>query len=155
MEEFTERRSYMDTNQNMSISIPHGSKIGFFCLESRTLVAVKDVDDNNEFEIDCFDGEMKRKLLWPEEEEVERSLKNILILSVQKRLILQCLAKCTELDITFTDLGFEVPSTLETLSGSHLNLTCANSEHLVNDTWDRNYLPVPCQHSGQFKGFSS
>ena len=60
----------MDTNQNMSISIPHGSKIGFFCFESRTLVAIKDVDDNNEFEIDCFDGEMKRKLLWPEEEEV-------------------------------------------------------------------------------------
>ena len=52
-------------------------KIGFFCLESRTLVAIKDLDDNNEFEIDCFDGEMKRKLLWPEEEEVERSLKNI------------------------------------------------------------------------------
>ncbi len=72
MEEFTERRSYMDTNQNMSISVAHGSKIGFFCLESRTLVATKDVDDNNEFEIDCFDGEMKRKLLWPEEEEVKK-----------------------------------------------------------------------------------
>lgn len=82
---------------------------------------------------------------------------NILILciNVLHFFVLQCLAKCTELDITFSDLGFEVPSTLETLSGSHLNLTCANSEHLVNDTWSRNYLPVPCQHSGQFKGFAS
>ena len=60
----------MGTNQNMSISIPHGFKIGFFCLDSRILVPSKDGDDNNEFEIDCFDGEMKRKLLWPEETEV-------------------------------------------------------------------------------------
>ena len=74
---------------------------------------------------------------------------------MQVCLNFQCLAKCTELDIAFEDLGFDTPSTLETLSGSMLNLTCANQDHLVNDTWDKNYLEVECLHSGQFKGFVS
>ena len=51
------------------------------------------------------------------------------------------------------DLGFNEVTDIEVLSGSFLNLTCVDSEYVVNDTWLNNFFELECMHSGQFKDY--
>ena len=65
---FTERRSYLDTADNLTSLIEHGDSINFFCKDDRFLT--DSLYPGNTFSVKCNNGEMEPESLWPEEKDV-------------------------------------------------------------------------------------
>ncbi len=52
------------------------------------------------------------------------------------------------------EAGYDAPTLpTDVLAGNTLNLTCTNTDHIVNDTFENNYYSVKCMASGEFDDF--
>ena len=81
---------------------------------------------------------------------------NVTTFTLQFLSFFQCHTDCTEMYEIPEILNFTTPESplpISVRSGQHYQLTCENPQHVVNDTWQNNFINVKCMHSGEFEPF--